>query len=143
MLKITATPNYNNQMTFSGKFMKSQALSKAMERADIYDLNKFQELLERMSKTNDRRTFELSSFIKDLYGRKLYTVNLTEYKLKADANAIDKAFITMLTDRECPRDAYKDVLSKINGILEKIYPDRKLGNSGENTLIEKIYEHLS
>lgn len=143
MLQINSIPNYNNQINFNGKFRKTYALSKAIEKADVYDLKKFNELLERMSKVDDRRLFEMHSIVENNYGRQFHMVDLKEYRLKYNANAIEDAKLTRISDKDYETIAYKGALAKVNNILEGIYRDKEAENIGINTLIENIYKHLS
>ena len=143
MINVSAIPNYNNQISFSGKFMKSSALDKAIEKADVDNLFKFDELLKRMYKNNDGRIFELYSIIENNYGRSLHTVNFKEFKLRSNSNAIENARITQMRNREYEVPAYKGLLAKINQMLEKIYPEKPSENISANELIESISKYLS
>lgn len=143
MINISAIPNYNNQVSFSGKFMKSQALNRAIDKAEAYDLKKFNDLLERMSKADDGRVFDLYAIMENNYGRQFHMVNLKEFKMKYNTNAIENAKITLISDKDYESIAYKGALAKVNSVLDKIYPDKSAEYVGINTLIEKIYEHLN
>ena len=143
MLQINPISNFNNQINFNGKFKKSYALSKAIEKADKYDLEKFDEFLKRMSKTDDRRLFEMHSIIENNYGRQFHMVNLKEYKMRYNSNTVENMKINRLSDKDYEDIAYRGVLAKLNNILEGIYPDNKAGNIDKKTLIENIYKQLS
>ena len=87
-MKISAMPNYSttNTTSFRGCVVKTEALNKAMERAQISDLHNFNKALEIMNRVKDKLEYSFSElnskfFIGKKIGGTLQYDRLLEPKL--------------------------------------------------------------
>ena len=115
MLRVSAIPNYNNQVNFKGNFSGTPELVKALLAANEAEVKKFQAILKSMPAVNDGLEWTLNS---SNVGSKLL-VMLSKVKKCADG-AIFRGNTTL--SNAVPEEAYKDVMPRLNKILERYYP---------------------
>ena len=119
MLKVGAIPNYNNQASFSGKFISTSELDIAKKYATEKDLAKFNKLVTKMQKVNDNKVYKLTK-IKMISDSQinpclvLYCRNLENFRLKQ--NLINNADAA-----KSEKNIYDGTLSRINEILSQRY----------------------
>ena len=115
MLRVSAIPNYNNQVNFNGNFNRTPELAKALLVAGEAEVKKFETTFKNMEAVNDGIVWTLNS---SSVGSKVL-VMLNKVKKCADG-AIFRGNTTL--SNAAPEEAYKDVMIRLNKILERYYP---------------------
>lgn len=115
MLRVSAIPNYNNQVNFNGNFNRTPELAKALLVASDAEVKKFETTFKNMEAVNDGIVWTLNS---SSVGSKVL-VMLNKVKKCADG-AIFRGNTTL--SNAVPEEAYKDVMPRLNKILERYYP---------------------
>ena len=115
MIRVNAIPNYNNQISFNGVFNETPELAKTIQSASEAELKKFTTILKNMPAVNDGLEWSLTS--KNVGSKVL--VFLSKVRKCADG-ATFRGNTTL--SNAVPEEAYKDVMPRLNKILERYYP---------------------
>lgn len=138
-----------NNTNFNAKFKKTKALNSLLECADHSTLDRFNKVLTRAGKIDDKKIFKVSATTESRLGR---YGKQTDYDFKLlshpehDKNSIaienNGAFrYYHFSDKIALWDNCLTVFKNFVSTLEKEYPQKE-SNMSRNKLIQKISEKL-
>ena len=127
----------NNNTNFKGGFIKTPALEKALKKADVNSLGRFNDIINRAAMVNDGLQFKIVEQA-NTYPRKTYSL----YKLDRVKNvsSIVRSVTTKLNNVFGTGVQESEILAKFIPALEEYYP--KNYEESKNVLLNKINEEL-
>ncbi len=115
---------YNNQINFCGKVLQTPELELAKKFASKKDIARFEQLVNRIEKTNDNIVYKLSQLkvtsipeVNDYLI--LYCRNTDNYKL--DQKLICRKIIPAENQNKAGENIYEGALKILNNVLGKKY----------------------
>ena len=138
-----------NNINFNGSFKKTRELERLLQYSDKNTLFRFNEVLERAGKVNDKKIFKISALAEsrlESWGKitsfHFHLLSFPEHNEYHTIMEDMKSFEhNHSSDKENLLDKYSSVLKSFVPTLEKMYPKTDFKESNDE-LIQKINDKL-